>query len=83
MPFVGVFCPHDEIVPWQGSLDPAARHLRINATHRGLITSPALLQFLAHELTTLTPTIRRRRRAMSAQEDRHYRSGFADELGGR
>lgn len=54
VPFVSVFSRHDEVVPWQASLDPAARHQQINATHRGLITSPAAFQLLAHELTVLT-----------------------------
>jgi hypothetical protein len=49
-----VFSRHDEVVPWQTSLDPAARHRELPTTHRGLITSPAALQLLANELTLLT-----------------------------
>jgi hypothetical protein len=54
VPFLSVFSRHDEVVPWQASLDPAARHREIPTTHRGLITSPAAFQLLAHELTLLT-----------------------------
>jgi triacylglycerol lipase len=54
VPFVSVFSRHDEVVPWQTSLDPAARHRELPTTHRGLITSPAAFQLLADELTLLT-----------------------------
>ena len=54
VPFRSVFSRHDEVVPWQASLDPAARHREIPTTHRGLITSPAAFQLLAHELTLFT-----------------------------
>jgi triacylglycerol lipase len=54
VPFLSVFSRRDEVVPWQASLDPAARHQEIHTTHRGLITSPAAFQLLAQELTLLT-----------------------------
>jgi hypothetical protein len=54
VPFVSVFSRHDEVVAWQASLDPAARHHEIATTHRGLITSPAAFQLLAEELAQLT-----------------------------
>jgi triacylglycerol lipase len=54
VPFLSVFSRHDEVVPWQASLDPAARHREILTTHRGLITSQAAFQLLAHELTLFT-----------------------------
>jgi triacylglycerol lipase len=54
VPFLSVFSRHDEVVPWQSSLDPAARHHEIPTTHRGLITSPAAFQLLAHELMSIT-----------------------------
>ena len=53
LPFVSVFSRHDEVVFWQASLDPAARHREIATTHRGLITSPAALWLIADELTRL------------------------------
>jgi hypothetical protein len=53
VPFVSVFSRHDEVVFWQASLDPAARHREIVTTHRGLITSPAALRLIADELTGL------------------------------
>ncbi|HET9256727.1 MAG TPA: alpha/beta hydrolase, partial [Pseudonocardiaceae bacterium] len=53
VPFLSVFSRHDDVVPWQASLDPAARHHEIPTTHRGLITSPAAFQLLARELTLI------------------------------
>jgi pimeloyl-ACP methyl ester carboxylesterase len=53
VPFVSVFSRHDEVVAWQASLDPAARHREIASTHRGLVTSPAAFQLLADELARL------------------------------
>ncbi|MGH3821821.1 MAG: esterase/lipase family protein [Pseudonocardiaceae bacterium] len=50
VPFLSVFSRQDEVVPWESSLDPAARHQEICTTHRGLITSPAAFQLLAQEL---------------------------------
>ena len=50
VPFVSVFSRQDEVVPWEFSLDPAARHREINTTHHGLITSPVAFQLLAQEL---------------------------------
>ncbi len=53
VPFLSVFSRQDEVVPWEASLDPAARHREICTTHRGLIASPAAFQLLAQELTLL------------------------------
>ncbi|MGH3888644.1 MAG: esterase/lipase family protein [Pseudonocardiaceae bacterium] len=53
VPFLSVFSRQDEVVLWEASLDPAARHREIWTTHRGLITSPVAFQLLAHELTLL------------------------------
>jgi hypothetical protein len=53
VPFLSVFSRQDEVVLWEASLDPAARHREICTTHRGLITSPAAFQLLAQELTLL------------------------------
>ncbi|MBV9011600.1 MAG: hypothetical protein JO272_06035 [Pseudonocardiales bacterium] len=52
VPFLSIFSRQDEVVPWEVSLDPAARHREICTTHRGLITSPVAFQLLAQELTT-------------------------------
>jgi triacylglycerol lipase len=53
VPFLSVFSRQDEVVPWETSLDPAARHREICTTHHGLIASPAAFQLLAQELTLL------------------------------
>jgi triacylglycerol lipase len=53
VPFLSVFSRQDGVVPWEASLDPAARHREISTTHRGLIASPAAFQLLAQELTLL------------------------------
>jgi triacylglycerol lipase len=53
VPFLSVFSRQDEVVPWEASLDPAARHREICTTHHGLIASPAAFQLLAQELTLL------------------------------
>ncbi len=53
LPFVSVFSRQDEVVPWQASLDPAARHREIDTTHGGLIASPEAFQMLAQELALL------------------------------
>jgi pimeloyl-ACP methyl ester carboxylesterase len=50
VPFLSVFSRQDEVVPWESSLDPAARHREICTTHHGLIASPAAFQLLAQEL---------------------------------
>ncbi|MGH3929664.1 MAG: hypothetical protein ACRDTF_06770 [Pseudonocardiaceae bacterium] len=57
MPFVSVFSRQDEVVPWQASLDPAARHREVSTTHSGLIASPVAFQVLAQELAMMvSPT---------------------------
>ncbi|MGH4024349.1 MAG: esterase/lipase family protein [Pseudonocardiaceae bacterium] len=53
VPFLSVFSRQDEVVLWEASLDPAARHQEISSTHRGLVASPAAFQLLAQELTVL------------------------------
>ncbi|MGH3979776.1 MAG: esterase/lipase family protein [Pseudonocardiaceae bacterium] len=53
VPFVSVFSRQDEVVPWQASLDPAARHREVDTTHGGLIASPVAFQVLAQELALL------------------------------
>ena len=53
VPFVSVFSRTDEVVPWQASLDPAARHREVCTTHRGLIASPVAFQALAQELALM------------------------------
>lgn len=53
VPFVSVFSRTDEVVPWQTSLDPAARSREVRTTHRGLITSPVAFQVLAQELALM------------------------------
>ncbi|MGI9064188.1 MAG: esterase/lipase family protein [Pseudonocardiaceae bacterium] len=53
VPFVSVFSRQDEVVPWQASLDPAARHREVDTTHGGLIASPDAFQLLAQELALL------------------------------
>jgi pimeloyl-ACP methyl ester carboxylesterase len=54
VPFLSVFSRQDEVVPWESSLDPAARHQEISTTHHGLIASPAAFQLLAQELALQT-----------------------------
>jgi hypothetical protein len=41
------------VVPWQVSLDPAARYREVRTTHGGLIASPAAFQVLAQELALM------------------------------
>jgi len=53
VPFVSVYSQQDEVVPWQASLDPAARHREVATTHSGLIASPVAFQVLAQELALL------------------------------
>jgi pimeloyl-ACP methyl ester carboxylesterase len=53
VPFVSVFSRKDEVVPWQASLDPAARYREVSTTHGGLIASPVALQVLAQELALM------------------------------
>lgn len=53
VPFLSVFSRQDEVVLWEASLDPAARHQEISSTHRGLVASPAAFQLLVQELTAL------------------------------
>lgn len=53
VPFVSVFSRQDDVVPWQASLDPAARHREVDTTHGGLIASPDAFQVLAEELALL------------------------------
>ncbi|MGH3943068.1 MAG: hypothetical protein ACRDTG_31480, partial [Pseudonocardiaceae bacterium] len=53
MPFVSVFSRKDGVVPWQTSLDPAARYREVCTTHRGLIASPEAFQVLAQELALM------------------------------
>lgn len=53
VPFLSVYSRDDEAVPWATSLDPAARHREISATHRGLIASSAAFDLLAQELIVL------------------------------
>ncbi|MGH3896898.1 MAG: esterase/lipase family protein [Pseudonocardiaceae bacterium] len=54
VPFVSVFSRKDEVVPWQASLDPAARYREVCTTHGGLIASPVAFQVLAQELALMT-----------------------------
>jgi hypothetical protein len=58
VPFLSIFSRQDEVVPWEASLDPAARYREICTTHRGLITSPVAFQLLAQELTLLATKMR-------------------------
>ncbi len=53
VPFVSVFSRQDEVVPWQASLDPAARYREVDATHGGLIAGPGAFQVLAQELALM------------------------------
>ncbi|MGH3924549.1 MAG: esterase/lipase family protein [Pseudonocardiaceae bacterium] len=53
IPFVSVFSRKDGVVPWQTSLDPAARYREVCTTHRGLIASPEAFQVLAQELALM------------------------------
>ncbi|MGH3941887.1 MAG: esterase/lipase family protein [Pseudonocardiaceae bacterium] len=53
VPFVSVYSRNDEVVPWQASLDPAARYREVSTTHSGLIASPATFELLAQELVLL------------------------------
>lgn len=53
VPFVSVYSRRDEVVPWQASLDPAARYQEVSTTHSGLIASPMTFRLLAQELALL------------------------------
>lgn len=53
VPFVSMFSRKDEVVPWQTSLDPAARYREVRTTHGGLIASPMAFQVLAQELALM------------------------------
>lgn len=50
VPFVSVFSHRDERVDWQASVDPAAEHVEVSATHTGLVRNPASLATIATQL---------------------------------
>lgn len=55
IPFVSMFSRTDERVDWRASLDPAADHVEVSATHNGLILNPDCLVAVAvhlHEIVT-------------------------------
>lgn len=53
VPFLSVFSRRDRLVDWRSSLDPAARHREVDASHSGLVTQPVSLAVLATELRVL------------------------------
>lgn len=48
--FVSMFSRTDERVDWRASLDPAADHVEVSATHNGLILNPESLAAVAVQL---------------------------------
>lgn len=53
VPFVSVHSHADRIVDWRSTLDPAARHREVDASHGGLTWDPASLAVIADELGSL------------------------------
>jgi pimeloyl-ACP methyl ester carboxylesterase len=53
VPFLSVYSPYDQVVDWRSTLDPAARHRSISATHAGLLWSPESLSVVAEEIRAL------------------------------
>jgi triacylglycerol lipase len=50
IPFVSMYSKTDAIVNWQACLDPAARHLEVDASHCGLGVSKHVFRALSAEL---------------------------------
>lgn len=46
VPFVSVYSPTDEVVRWTSTLDPAAQHVAVEASHGGLLVSTDVFQVL-------------------------------------
>jgi triacylglycerol lipase len=53
VPFLSVYSPYDQVVDWRSTLDPAARHRSVSATHAGLLWSPESHSVIAEEIRTL------------------------------
>ncbi|MET0740533.1 MAG: alpha/beta fold hydrolase [Candidatus Nanopelagicales bacterium] len=50
VPYLSVYSRRDAIVDWRSCLDPAARHLEVDASHIGLINSAGALEVVAQEI---------------------------------
>jgi pimeloyl-ACP methyl ester carboxylesterase len=53
VPFLSVYSPDDQVVDWRSTLDPAARHRSVAATHAGLLWSSESLSAIAEEIGSL------------------------------
>jgi triacylglycerol lipase len=53
VPFLSVHSPHDHVVDWRSTIDPAARHRSVSTTHSGLLWYPESLSVIAQEIRTL------------------------------
>jgi pimeloyl-ACP methyl ester carboxylesterase len=53
VPFVSMYSKTDAIVNWQACLDPAARHLEVDASHCGMGVSQHVFRALATELARI------------------------------
>jgi pimeloyl-ACP methyl ester carboxylesterase len=53
IPFLNVYSPHDQVVDWRSTLDPAARHRSVSTTHAGLLWSPESLSVITEEIGTV------------------------------
>jgi pimeloyl-ACP methyl ester carboxylesterase len=54
LPFVSIYSRQDEVVDWRASIDPAARHREVTATHSGLINTAESIRALSDELIAVT-----------------------------
>lgn len=57
VPFVSMFSRSDERVDWRASLDPAADHVEVSATHTGLVCSPDSLATIAVQLHEIVASV--------------------------
>jgi triacylglycerol lipase len=53
VPFLSVHSPHDHVVDWRSTLDPAARHRSVRTTHSGMLWYPESLSVITEEIRTL------------------------------
>ncbi len=53
VPFLSVYSRADDMVGWQASLDPGARHHEVHTTHGGLVADPAVFTAIAAELAAV------------------------------
>ena len=53
IPFLSVYSPHDQVVDWRSTIDPAARHRSVTTTHAGMLWSPEILSVITEEIRTV------------------------------